>query len=71
MNLKTMDTIAKNPNKQWYLNLNEVAVVLGRTRQYTAAFLIEHSVPFYRIGKAKSYFLPEVTEAIERNRWKN
>ena len=70
MNWRLIEGLAKNTEKQWYVNQKEVAVILGRTRQVAAAFLAEHSVPFYRVGKAKSYFLPEVLEAVEKTRWK-
>jgi len=70
MNWKSIDQIAKSPDKQWYFNQKEVSVILGCCRQRAAAFLVENSVPFYMLGKEKKYFLAEVLEATERQRWK-
>ena len=70
ISLKTMEMIAENSNKKWYLLQSEVAVVLGMTRQSTAEFLIKNSVTYYGIGKSKKYFLPDIIEAIEKKRWK-
>lgn len=71
MNWHTIEQIAKNTEKQWYLNQKEVADMLGCSRQTARAFLSEKNVPYYRIGKEKSYFLPELLEAIEKTRWKS
>ena len=71
VNLKSLESIARNTNKTWYLLQSEVAVVLGITRQSAAIFLNEQSVPFYTIGKSKKYLLPDVIDAVERNRWKS
>lgn len=70
MEWKTIERVAKNTDKKWYLYQKDVAVLLGCTRQKAAAFLEEQSVPYYRIGNSKSYFLPEVLEAVEKTRWK-
>ena len=70
MNMTMIERIAKNPDKQWYVNQKEVACILGCHRTYAAAFLVEQSVPYYRLGKTKKYFLPEVLEAAEKRRWK-
>ena len=70
MNWKLVENIAKNTDKKWYLNQGEVAVILGKTSPYAGAFLSQYGVPFYRIGKEKKFFLPEVIEAIEKTRWK-
>ena len=69
MNFKTIERVAQNSNKKWYLSQMDVAVLIGRSRQYTAVFLEECAIPFYRIGRAKLYFLPEILEAIEKTRW--
>lgn len=71
MDLKTIEQLAKHPDLQWTLTQAEVAKRLGRCRQYTASFLEEHSVPFYRVGKEKTYLIWDVLEAIEKTRWKD
>ena len=80
MNWKTIEQIAKSlatgpdekppTQKQFYLNQTEVSTLLGCGRQCATAFLSTHSVPYYCIGKAKIYFLPELLEAVEKTRWK-
>lgn len=69
MDWKTIEEIAKNPNERWLFKQKEVAVLLGCTRQLAAAFLQENSVPYYRIGREKKYFLPEVLDAVKKTRW--
>ena len=71
MNMTAIERIAKNTDKQWYLNQKEVARILGCHRSYAAAFLAEQSVPYYRLGRAKKYFLPEVMEAAAKLKWKD
>lgn len=70
MNWATIEHVAKNADKQWYLNQKEVAQLLGRSRWLASEFLQVNSVPYYRIGKEKKYFLPEVLEAADKQKWK-
>ena len=71
INLKTMEMVAENTKKQWYLLQSEIAVVLGITRQSAGKFLRKHSVPYYGIGKSKKFFLPDVLTIVEKTRWKD
>ena len=71
MNWKTIEQIAQNTDKKWYLNQKEVAIFLGCTRQMAAQFLTERSVPPHYPTKRAVYFLPEIIEALERSRWKH
>lgn len=71
MNMATVEQIAKNPNTQWYLNLNQTAALLGCSVRIATIFLHEHSIPYYRIGKSKSYFLGDIIAEIEKTRWKD
>ena len=80
MKWKTIEQIAKSlatgpdekppTQKQFYLNLTEAATMLGCQPKLARAFFTERSVPYYKLNKSKSYFLPEVLEAVERTRWK-
>lgn len=70
MNWAAVEKVLEYKDKQWYHNLTGVARMIGYDRKQTAAFLRENSVPFYKVGKAKIYFLPEVLEAIDNTRWK-
>jgi len=70
MNFKTMEQIAKHPDLPWMLSLSEASRRAGYSRQVMAEFLNAQSVPYYRVGKEKKYFLWEVLEAIEKTRWK-
>ena len=69
MNWKAIEHVVQNKEQQWYVNQKQVAALMGCGRQRTAGFLMEQSVPFYRIGRDKVYFLPEVLEAVEKTRW--
>ena len=72
MNIKSIEQVAKNSTTKWYYNKKDISVLLGCTRQKAAEFLKINSVPYYNItGRAKSYFLPDVLEAIEKTKWKN
>ena len=70
MDWKTIEQIAKNSDKKWVYAQAEVADLLSIDRHEAARFLQEQSVPYYRIGERKKYFLPEILEAVERTRWK-
>ena len=72
MNMKTIEQVAASAatGQKWYLRQCEVARLMGVDRNTASTFLIEHSVPYYRISKEKSYFLPEVLEAVEKTHWK-
>ena len=78
MNWNTIEKIAKSmstpqdgkPQTQFYFKLCELARMMGVDQGLAREFLIEHSVPHYRIGKTKSYLLPEVQDAIDKTRWK-
>lgn len=69
MNWMTIEKIAENPDKQMYYNQSEVTKIQGFDRHQAAYFLAEQSVPFYRLRRAKVYFLPEVLEAVEGTKW--
>lgn len=71
MNQKALEQIAKNPGKQWYYKLSEIANILGLNRDLVANFLSENSVQYYCCSKAKMYFLPDVLEAVEKTRWQD
>jgi len=72
VNIKSIEQVAKNSATKWYYTQKDISVLLGCTRQKAAEFLIVNSVPYYSMtGKAKSYFLPDVLEAIEKTKWKN
>ena len=70
MNMKTVTEIAGNPKKQWYFNQTELQIILGIGKTKFSDFIKSNPIPFYSIGKAKSYFLPDVLEAIEQTKWK-
>ena len=70
--MKSIEQVAKNSEIKWYYNQKDIAILLGCTRQKAAEFLIMNSVPYYSVtGKSKSYFLPDILEAIEKTKWKN
>jgi hypothetical protein len=81
MNWKTVELMAKSLSSaqaenppvqiQFYYTLKETANYLGRDIAQVRVFLVEHSVPYYRIGKTKSYLLPEVIEAVNKTRWRD
>lgn len=69
MNQKKIEMIAGNPVQKWFYNQGDVAKLLGCERHQAARFLREQSVPYYRLWRAKVYFLPEVLSAAEKTRW--
>jgi len=69
MNMATVKMVAENPDKQWYINQGKVARILGYNRKLVAGFLKDNNIPFYRIGREKKYFLPEVMAAVEKSKW--
>lgn len=70
MDWRSIEGIAENPDKKWFYIQKKVAVLLRCSRQEAASFLEVQSVPFYRTGRAKKYFLPHIMEAVENTRWK-
>lgn len=74
MKWKEVEQIAKSlagdQKKQFYLNQAEVSRLLGRDPRITGEFLLDAGVPYYLIGRAKMYFLPEILEAVEKTRWR-
>jgi len=54
---------------QFYFTIQELTQMLGANRNKVAAFLRDAGVPHYAIGRGKTYFLPEVIEAVEATRW--
>jgi len=70
MDWKSIEGIAESPDKKWFYIQKEVAALLRCSRQEEAVFLKAQSVPFYRTGRVKKYFLPHIMEAVESTRWK-
>lgn len=70
MTKKQIEEISKNPDHQWVYIQKEVASLLRCTRQEAAVFLDAQSVPYYKTGRVKKYFLPDIIDALERTRYK-
>ena len=70
VNMKAMQEIVKSNGGKWYCNITETARIIGCNRMMAAAFLAEKGVAHHRIGKSKSYFLPDVIEAAEKTKWR-
>jgi hypothetical protein len=53
----------------WYVTVSQAAKLLGRADWRVGEFLRDANVPFYTIGRSKSFFLPDVIAAIEKTKW--
>ena len=70
MNMKTMKEIAADVGA-WYPTTTKLATKLfGCQNRQTTEFLAAQNVPYFLRGKTRIYFLPDVIEAIEAQRWK-
>lgn len=67
MKLRSIEAVAQNTNKTWYVGLMEIAKILGVHKSTAREFVNRVALPCYYISKRRAYFLPDVLEAVERS----
>jgi hypothetical protein len=69
--MKNTTAIAGATGETWYIGVLEIAAILGVSENTARAFVQEQNLAWRKIGRLKKYFLPEVLDAMEKQRWKH